>query len=237
MKGKTRLIGILAGLLLASQACSTADLIAYLVTPTSPALPTQPQSTATIILTPSSTPITHTPTFTSTPTLIGYDPTYTPTSTGSPPPTETFQATPTPEETIILLPEASGFQSVLVARDAIYFGSECSLPAEVELSVRVLKPEQVGLVSLFLRLRNKDSGGDTGWDIGTTMTPLGGGQYSLVLDANALHADDRYSYYNDAWLEFQLVAFDSKVREIGRSEKLLERISLQKCPSKVTPES
>jgi hypothetical protein len=237
MKGNTRTLGFLAGLLLISLACSTADLMAYLVTPTSPPPPTQAPPTATIILAPSSTPITHTPTFTSTPTLIGYDPTETPTTTGSPPATNTPRATPTPDENIILLPEASGFQSVLLTKDVVYFGAECTFPAEVELRVRVLKPEQVGLVSLFLRLRNKDSGGDTGWDIGTTMTSLGGGQYSLILDANALHADDRYSYYDDAWLEFQLVAFDSKVREIGRSEKLLERISLQKCPSKVTPES
>jgi hypothetical protein len=237
MKGKTISLGFLAGVLLVSLACSTADLMAYLVTPTAPAPVTQALPTATVILAPSSTPITYTPTFTPTPTLIGYDPTETPTSTGSPPPTETFQATPTPEETIILLPEESGFQSVLVARDAIYFGSECSLPAEVELSVRVFKPEQVGLVSLFMRLRNKDTGGDTGWDIGTTMTSLGGGQYSLTLDANALHTDDRYSSYDDAWLEFQLVAFDSKVREIGRSEKLLERLSLRRCPPKVVPTS
>ena len=231
MKGKASFTGFLAGLLLFSLACSTADLVAYLVTPTSPALPTQAPPTATIILAPSNTPITHTPTFTLTPTLIGWNPTETPTTTGSPPPTEIPQATPTPEENIILLPETSGFQSVLLTRDVIFYGTECTFPADVDLRVRVLKPEQVGLVSLFLRLRNKATGNDTGWDIGTTMASLGGGQYSLTLDANALHADDRYRPYDQAWLEFQLVAFDSKVREIGRSEKLLERLTLSQCPS------
>lgn len=217
-------------LVLTSLACSLSDLTAFLATPTSPPPPTPIPATETEVPPPSSTPITHTPTFTLTPTLIGWNPTDTPTETGTPAATETLETTPTPEGNVILLPAASGFQSVLLSQETIYFGSDCPLPSQVEVRALVSNAERVGLVSFFMRLRNKETGNDTGWDIGTTMTAAGSGVYELTLDANDLHADDRYSYYSDAWIEFQLVAFDSRVREIGRTDKILDQLTLSECP-------
>ncbi len=230
MNGKPRSLGWLAALVLISLACSTSDLVALLVTPTPPPPPTEPPPTLTVILSPSSTPITHTPTFTLTPTLIGWDPTETPTTTGTLPATETLQATPTLDENIILLPEESGFVSVLLTQETIYFGRDCAFPEESEVRVKVKNPENVSIVSFFMRIRNKDTGNESGWDVGTSMASLGGGLYALTLNANDLHKNDRYSAYSNAWLEFQLVAFNSKVKEIGRTEKLLDRLSFAQCP-------
>ena len=219
---------LLSVVVLASLACSVADLTAFLATPTVPPPPTPVPATETEIPPPSNTPITHTPTFTLTPTMIGWFPTGTPTETL--PATETLEPTPTVEENIILLPAASGFQSVLLSQETIYFGSECAFPSQADVRALVSDADRVGLVSFFMRLRNKETGNDTGWDIGTTMTAAGSGVYELLLDANDLHADDRYSYYSEAWIEFQLVAFDSRVREIGRTDKILERLTLSECP-------
>lgn len=225
-------LSLFAAVAALGSACTTGELVALLVTPTSPPPPTAIPRTPTPAETPTNTatPVTYTPTFTLTPTLIGWDPTETPTVTGTPLDTETPQATPTPEENIILLPEASGFQSVLLARDAIYYGAGCPFPATVVVRARVAEPDRVGLVSIFLRMRNKATGNDSGWDVGTTMTPVGSGLYELILDANDLHGEDRFAYYTDAWLEFQLVAFDGRVREIGRTDKILDRLSFVQCP-------
>jgi hypothetical protein len=229
MERKRTYFLLLSTLAVTALTCSTSDLIALLVTPTPSPLPVIPPTETKIEL-PTITPTTYTPTFTLTPTLIGWNPTDTPTVTGTPPPTETLQATPTLEENIILLPETSGFQSVLLSQEAIYYGSDCLFPAQTEVRARVTDPDRVGLVSFFLRMRNKATGNDSGWDIGTTMTPAGNGLYALLLNANDLHADDRYAYYTDAWIEFQLIVFDKRVREIGRTDKLVDRLTLAKCP-------
>jgi hypothetical protein len=229
MERHQRHILLLSVLVVVSLACSSSDLIALLITPTPPPTAVIPPTATTFVIS-AITPTVYTPTFTLTPTVIGGDPTDTPTFTGTPPPTETPEVTPTAQENIILLPEISGFQSVLLTQDTIYYGKDCQYPGEVEVRALVVDPGRVGLVSIFLRMRNKATGNDSGWDIGNTMNPVSDGLYSLTLDANDLHGEDRFYYYDDAWLEFQLVAFDSRVREIGRTEKIVDRLSFAKCP-------
>jgi len=208
-------------------ACSTADLVALVLTPTaSPSPPPPPTEFPTE--TPGVTATQPTPTFTYTPTLSGQKPTSTITVTGTPPPTDTPEVTPTSEGAIIVLPESSGFFSVLVSEPVIYYG-KCGLPAETRVTVRVTDPGKVKFVAFFMRLRSKSSGNDTGWDIGTVMQSMGDGLYSLTLNADDLHSPEPYSYYKDSWLEFQLVSTDSYSREIGRSQKITDQLSLSPC--------
>lgn len=209
-------------------ACSTADLVTLALTPTvSPSPPPPPTMPPTD--TPTITMTQPTPTFTYTPTLSGQKPTATNTVTGTPPPTDTPEITPTSEGAIIVLPESSGFFSVLISEPVIYYG-KCGLPAEARVTVRVTDPGRVKFVAFFMRLRSKSSGNTTGWDIGTVMQSMGNGLYSLTLNADDLHGPEPYSYYKDSWLEFQLVSTNSYSREIGRSQKITDQLSLSPCP-------
>lgn len=209
-------------------ACSTADLVMLLVTPTvSPSLPPPPTETPTN--TPTITMTQPTPTFTYTPTMIGLKPTATATVTGTPPATDTPETTPTSEANIITFPESTGFLSALVSEPVIYYG-KCSLPKEARIGVRVRDTGRVKFVAFFMRLRSKSSGNATGWDIGTVMQPVSDGLYTLTLDADDLHRPEPYSYYKDAWVEFQLVATNSYGREVARTAKVTEQLSLSPCP-------
>lgn len=209
-------------------ACSTSDLIALVVTPTASSSPLPPP-TFPLTDTPVPTLTQPTPTFTYTPTMIGQKPTATQTATGTLAPTETQEITPTSEGNIILLPESSGFYSVLITGPILFYG-KCGLPSETRISVRVNEPGRVKFLSLFIRLRSKSSGKDTGWDMGTLLQPVSDGLYALTLNADDLHAQEIYSYYEDSWLEFQLVATGSYSREVGRSEKITDQLSLSPCP-------
>lgn len=209
-------------------ACSTADLVMLLITPTASPSPLPPP-TETPTNTPTITMTQPTPTFTHTPTMIGLKPTATATVTGTPPATNTPEVTPTSEANIITFPEASGFLSVLVSEPVIYYG-KCGLPKEARIGVRVRDTGRVKFVAFFMRLRSKSSGNTTGWDIGTVMQPVSDGLYTLTLDADDLHKQEPYSYYKDAWVEFQLVATNSYGREVARTAKITDQLSLSPCP-------
>lgn len=209
-------------------ACSTADLVMLLITPTASPSPLPPP-TETPTNTPTITMTQPTPTFTHTPTMIGLKPTATATVTGTPPATNTPEVTPTSEANIITFPEATGFLSVLVSEPVIYYG-KCGLPKEARIGVRVRDTGRVKFVAFFMRLRSKSSGNATGWDIGTVMQPVSDGLYTLTLDADDLHKQEPYSYYKDAWVEFQLVATNSYGREVARTAKITDQLSLSPCP-------
>jgi len=215
-------------------ACSSLDLVAFVLTPTK--APSSPPPVATSqTQVPAITGTQPTPTFTYTPTLIGQKPSVTATVppkitvTGTLPSTDAPEATPTLEGYLIKLPESSGFFSILISTPIIYYGG-CALPKETRLGVRVSDPGQVKYVSFFIRLRSKSSGNDSGWDGGTVMQPVSDGLYNLTLNADDLHGDEVYKYYNDSWIEFQLVATDSRTIEVGRTEKIVDQLSLSPCP-------
>ncbi len=215
-------------LVLTLLACSTADLVALVITPTVSSSP-PPPPTETPSKTPTITPTQPTPTFTYTPTLSGQKPTATATITGTLPPTDTPEITPTSEGSIILFPETSGFFSALVSEPVIYYG-KCGLPKEARIGVRVIDSGKVKFVAFFMRLRSKSSGNTTGWDIGTVMQPVSDGLYTLTLDADDLHKQEPYSYYKDSWVEFQLVATNAYGREVARTAKVTDQLSLSPCP-------
>ncbi len=208
-------------------ACSTADLVMLVVTPTLSPSPLPPP-TETPSKTPTITLTQPTPTFTYTPTLIGLRPTAIATVSGTPPATDTPEITSTSEGSIILFPESTGFFSALVSEPVIYYG-KCNLPKQARIGVRVRDTGKVKFVAFFMRLRSKSSGNATGWDIGTVMQPVSDGLYTLTLDADDLHGPEPYSYYKDAWVEFQLVATNAYGREVARTAKVTDQLSLSPC--------
>jgi hypothetical protein len=67
------------------------------------------------------------------------------------------------------MPGNTGFDSILLSTSRIYIG-DCG-KNEVVFTVQVTKPSKTDNVFLFLRLRNKLTGEDTGWNRGTPLDP------------------------------------------------------------------
>jgi hypothetical protein len=157
------------------------------------------------------------PTFTFTPTLIGAKPTEPPTETPVPTDQVLFITPPTP--TPIPIFPTSLEQSV----DLFYWGA-CD-PHAVSITVQVGAPSQVFSVELFLKYRNKDTGGNTGWNQGLSLNGVGGGTYTIILNGQ-----DMGVYNNNSWVIYQLVATDSNGKEVARTPAFPESLTLSKCP-------
>jgi hypothetical protein len=210
-------------LMLILLACSMSDLSPTPL-PANTATPLLPTNTATANIPP---------TYTFTPTFIGGRPSFTPTET--PPPSSTFllvtlpTGTPEPTEPGEIVPtetlsglEGSGFESVEVTETEFHWGS-CN-PNKSTMTVKVADPGQVLSVVVFVRFRNKSSGGVTGWDDGTAMENKGGGIFTFVFDGNLMG-----TYYN-SFVVYQLVGTDATGANVARSPVFPEALSLSACP-------
>jgi hypothetical protein len=123
--------------------------------------------------------------------------------------------TPTPASTFTptLLPQA--FFKASVKPDHIYYrGTNCGA-MKAEIRVQVADPKQTAGVWFFARLRNKDGEGTSGWADAQVMTPLGSGWYSYLLYSESL---PDFTKYENAWVQYQFVAYDSGFSRIATSE-------------------
>ena len=213
---RTILLSVIAIFLLA---CSLVDLTQLVPPP--PVLPD------TAIPSPTLT-FPAPPTYTFTPTLIGLRPSATPSQT--PLPTASFVArTPTLASTLIgpaisptVMPGNTGFDSILLSTNRIYIG-DCG-KKEVVFTVQVTKPSKTDNVFLFLRLRNKLTGEDTGWNRGTALDAEGEGKFTYTLKAS------RFDDQNSSWIVYQLVGTDDQQKIVARSPIFPDSLSILKCP-------
>ena len=222
-----RKILFLVALMLTLTACSMNDVVALLVTPTSPP-PADETLEPSVVYTPSQTPTsTIIPTFTSTPTLVG----------GSGPvetPTAGVQALPT----LVLIPTATSgpqvsFQSnpgslilsISVSSDTLFWGT-CDAPKFVDFEVRLANNLRVGYVLLFLRLVDKGGGQSTGWGAGAIMTEVNDTTYTYHVTKETL---THYNQFRDAWIEYQVVASTGGLRILESSPVYERSLSLMHC--------
>lgn len=214
---RTALLSILTMLVLA---CSLVDLTQLVPLPAV-------ANTYTPISSPTF-PLPPPPTYTFTPTLIGLRPTATASQT--PFPTASFVArTATIRSTLIgpaisptAMPGNTGFDSIMLSASRIYIG-DCG-KNEVVFTVQVTKPSKTENAFLFLRLRNKLTGEDTGWDRGTALDAEGEGKFTYTLKAS------RFDDQNNSWIVYQLVGTDDEQKIVARSPIFPESLSLIKCP-------
>lgn len=221
MAKKTPLLSTLIAIVLL--ACSATD-IPYLL-PATPSLP----PTATPVP-PTATPnLAILPTHTFTPTLIGIRteiaPTFPPPLTATPAPTVTATATAATAGAPTVAPTGlagTGFDAVNLSAAVFYWGA-CE-PTTVTVTATVTNPAQIDGLVLFTRVSDKATGSVSAWDKGTSMTMVGPGVYSRIL--NGVHMD----VTRDSWIQFQLVGTDSQDKVMARSVVYHDALSLSPCP-------
>ena len=201
--------------------------IPFLASPT-PISPPQPTAT------PYSLDPTHTPDLFVLNTLA---PTTSPSSgtvivTNTPLPTLTIP--PTIRSTITLEPLNPGlftpspnlFMSVQRSTDVIVWGYNCEGARSIRFTAQVQPARRLRYVTLWYRLQDKYSGRHTEWGGGAIMSDNDQGTYFYDLDLSQIQ---RHRFYQDAWLQYQLVASTATQRVLGRSVVSRTDVSLRHC--------
>jgi hypothetical protein len=202
-----------------------------LATPTPPPPPTEtatpaatetPIPTQNLFATSTPTPLTFTPTVTS----IGAE-LFTPTITA----TSILLATSTPGLPLIndayFTPQDSGFVTILYSGTAIYWNEGPCWPRNIKISAFVADLINTHRVMLFMRLREKKNTLNfTEWGGGAVMVKGDNGAFNY--NVRTWNIDD-YWKFKDAWLEYQLVAYDKDMKEIGRSKIYDRNLTLSRC--------
>ncbi len=219
------LISILSG-------CSGLPVsIPFLQTPT-PTSPPQPTATP-FSLDPTFTPDlfvlnTQAPTVTvlaGTPAVSAIN---TPTSTPFIIFTPTTRATITlePLSPNLFTPSPSLFMAVHRSTDLLVWGSTCEGARSIRFTAQVQPARGLRYVTLWYRLQDKYSSRHTNWGGGAIMSDNDQGTYFYDLDLSQIA---RYRFYQDAWLQYQLVASTATERVLGRSVVSRTEVSLRHC--------
>lgn len=204
--------------------------IPFLQTPTEVS---SPQSTVTpYSLEPTFTPdlfVLNTSAPTTTP-IAGTSLVGTPLATNTPPPsfTPTIRATITlePLSPNLFTPSPNLFTSVQRSTDVIVWGSGCEGARSIQFTAQVMPARRLRYVTLWYRLQDKYSGRHTDWGGGAIMSDNDQGTYFYKLELSQI---DRYRFYQDAWLQYQLVASTATRRVLGRSVVSRTDVSLRHC--------
>jgi hypothetical protein len=198
------------------------------ITPTPPPSET-PVPTQNLFATSTSTPLTFTPTVTS----IGAE-LFTPTNTATLFPTAgptRAPATPgapsTASSGTYFTPESTGFLTILTSSSLMYWNEGPCSPRNIEISAFVTDAVNTDRVILFTRLREKKNTLNvTRWNAGAIMLTEENGSFTYNIRTFNLR---RYYYFREAWLEYQLVAYDRNLQEIGRTPIYDRNLSLVRC--------
>jgi hypothetical protein len=159
-----------------------------------------------------------------------------PNATNTPPPTFTpfIIPTPTARATITLeplspnlfTPSPNLFMSVQRSADVIVWGTGCEGAREIRFTAQVQPARRLRYVTLWYRLQDKYSSRHTNWGGGAIMSDNDQGTYFYDLDLSQIA---RYRFYQDAWLQYQLVASTATQRVLGRSVVSRTEVSLRHC--------
>lgn len=208
------------------------DITQLLATPTAviPADTPTIQPTVTLIPTrdlfavSTSTPVTFTP------TEATFEPGALPTAL----PTQTLIPLPTYSEQFIndlsrttFLVQNEGFKGILFSAATLYWGEGACVARSIKMTVFVDDPERTDRVYMFLRLRDKSNTLNVGeWSAGAEMIKLDDGSFNYNIETYNLR---RYSYYKNAWIEYQFVSVNEKNEILGRTQLYDRGLSLAKC--------
>lgn len=164
-------------------------------------------------LEPTTTPSTGTPVITDTPF-----PTFTP----------TFRSTITlePIDPSLFTPSPNIFLSVQRSTTQLVWGSTCEGARSIRFTTQIMPVRRLRYVTLWYRLQDKYSGRHTNWGGGAILSDNDQGTYFYNLDLSQIQ---RYRFYEDAWLQYQLVASTATRRVLGRSAVSRTDVSLTHC--------
>lgn len=224
-------ISLLLAIVLLLSACSmTVDEILGRQ-PAAPVSP--PTNTSTAI--PTFTPTVPSATFTSTPTMVGVK-TKTPTENSTPTPLALTQpgVTLLPSVTAVtLLPQVSmsGFVSVSVSDEVFYKNKKCT-PSSVKFTAQVADAAGTSFVVLFVRFKSRLTSSTSEWTSIDMQRGAIPGFYVHELFPLEMKALDGFE---NAWVQYQLVATDANSNQKGRTGIFDERLSLMNCDVTQTP--
>jgi len=162
---------------------------------------------------PTSTPSTGTPLVTNTP-----QPTFTPTIR----PTITLE----PMDPMLFTPSPNLFLMVRRSTDQLVWGSTCDGERAIQFTAQVQPALKMRYVTLWYRLQDKYSKRHTEWGGGAILKDNDQGTYFYILELRQIQ---RYRYYEDAWLQYQLVASTADGKVLGRSVASRDNVSLTHC--------
>lgn len=186
-----------------------------------------PAPTNTETFTPqlTSTPVTPTLTFTLTPTLIGgvRTPTLTPEITETPTISSVTPLALIPLNTATEIFNMKGFVFVNVSTTEFYKGRTCE-PSFVKITAQAGLPD-TAFVLLFVRFKSLQAERASRWTK-FDMQTIGAGTYIHDVYSDEMLED---AYFQNAWLEYQIVATNTTGKEIGRTDIFKEKVKMSTC--------
>lgn len=157
------------------------------------------------------------------PTLApGVVPSRTPTLSPTPRPTITLETL----DPILYTPSPNIFQFIQKSTTQIVWGSSCDGDRSIMFTATVTPVRRLRYVLLFIRLQDKYSGRGTEWGAGAIMKDNDQGKYFYKLELDQINDYDKFE---DAWLQYQLVATTVGLNVLGRSVVDRTSVSVTHC--------
>ena len=123
-------------------------------------------------------------------------------------------------------PQGPVFQSVTVSSNQLNWDNTCET-----IPVTFTAQTQIGFnvteVLLFLRLQNQAGTDTTFWNKAITMHSAGLGAFTYDITPDKIN---HYLDFNTAWIQYQLVAYNAQLHEVGRTQIYENTLTLTRCP-------
>jgi hypothetical protein len=162
---------------------------------------------------PTTNPLTGTPLVTNTAV-----PTFTPTFR----PTITLE----PLDPTLFTPSPNIFLNVQRDTSQLVWGGTCAGDKSIRFIAQVQPVRRLRYVTLWYRLQDKYSAHSTAWGGGAIMSDNDQGTYFYDLDLSQIQS---YRKFQDAWLQYQLVASTATQKVLGRSVVSRTDVNLTNC--------
>lgn len=150
-------------------------------------------------------------------------------------PTVTSRPTITlePLDPSLFTPSPNIFTFVSRSTSQIVWGSTCDGDRSIMFIANVTPVRRLKYVLLFIKLQDKFSGRNTGWGAGAIMKDNDQGKYFYKLELEQI---EDYMFYEDAWLQYQLVASTVGLTVLGRSVVERTSVSVTHCSALYAPQ-
>jgi hypothetical protein len=150
----------------------------------------------------------------------------TPTRTATFPPTLRSTITLEPIDPSLFTPSPNIFQFVQRSTNQLIWGYNCDGERSIQFVATVTPVRRLKYVLLFVRLQDKYSGRGTEWGAGAILSDNDQGKYFYRLHVDQIEG---YEDFQDAWLQYQLVASTVGLTVLGRSVVDRTSVSLTHC--------
>jgi hypothetical protein len=150
------------------------------------------------------------------------------TDTAVPTFTPTFRPTITlePLDPTLFTPSPNIFLNVQRNTSQLVWGYTCTGDRSIRFIAQVQPVRRLRYVTLWYRLQDKYSAHSTNWGGGAIMSDNDQGTYFYNLDISQIQ---NYRRFQDAWLQYQLVASTATQKVLGRSVVSRTDVSLTNC--------